>query len=199
MHIRSASSSAHVYGMSSLGMMWIISQISALMCLWSTKALDEMPLPSEMHRKTSDGDLYSKQEQIYDVAAAQMERGIAGKHFLEGHRVDFGPCTGASQALKNQAMDLRQIENREKAGKNRQFGKVSHTGAGQQPSAVGDDQDLAASQVLQGVVAGMMTTAASQSVQGVQLPTAVKDTVAAVGSGGGRCRNGRHDRGTNCG
>ena len=192
MHIRSASSSAHVYGMSSLwhDVDYIPDKRFDVPVVH--KGLDEMPLPSEMHQKTSDGDPYSKQEQIYDVAAAQMERGIAGKHFLEGHRVDLDHKIGASQALKNQAMDLRQIENREKAGKNRQFGKVSHTGAGQQPSAVGDDSDLAASQVLQGVgmVAGMMTTAASQSVQGVQLPTAVKDTVAAVGSAVGAAETG---------
>ncbi len=192
MHIRSASSSAHVYGMSSL---WHdVDYVPQKRFDVPTvhKGLDEMPLPSELHQKTADADPFQKQEQIYDVAAAQMERGIAGKHFLEGHRVDLDQKIGASQAIQNQNMDLKQIENREKASKNRQYGKVSNAVETKETQGVGDDSDLAASQLLQGVgmVAGMMTTAASQSVQGVQLPSAVKDTVAAVGSTVGAAETG---------
>ena len=74
------------------------------------KGLEEMPLPSEMHQKTSDVDPFQKQEQIYDVAAAQMERGIAGKNFLEGHRMGLDPKISNSKAIEDQTLNLQQIE-----------------------------------------------------------------------------------------
>ena len=192
MQIRSASSSSHVYGMSSLWHDVDYLPEKQFNVPVVHKGLEEMPLPSEMHQKTSDVDPFQKQEQIYDVAAAQMERGIAGKNFLEGHRMGLDPKVSNSKAIEDQTLNLQQIDKRQKAGQNRQYGKASHTEASKNATGGGDDSDLNVTQVLQGVgmVGGMMTTAATQSVQGIQLPNAVKDTVAAVGATVGAAETG---------
>ena len=184
MQIRSASTSSHVYGMSSLWHDVDYLPEKRFDVPTVHKGLEEMPLPSEMHQKTSDADPFQKQEQIYDVAAAQMERGIAGKNFLEGQRQALDPKISNANAIQDQTLNWQQIEKRQKAGELRQYGKASHSDASKNTQGAGDDSDLNVTQVLQGVgmVGGMMTTAAAQSVQGVQLPNAIKDTVAAVGS-----------------
>src|SRR5438445_9274644 len=49
------------------------------------KRLEDMALPGEQHQ-LPDGvtDPFAKLDQVYDVAAAQMERGIKGAAFLHG-------------------------------------------------------------------------------------------------------------------
>lgn len=192
MQIRSASTSSHVYGMSSLWHDVDYLPEKRFDVPTVHKGLEEMPLPSEMHQKTSDADPFQKQEQIYDVAAAQMERGIAGKNFLEGQRQALDPKVANANAIQDQTLNLQQIEKRQKAGGLRQYGKASHSDTNKHTQGAGDDSDLNVTQVLQGVgmVGGMMTTAAAQSVQGVQLPNAIKDTVAAVGSTVGAAETG---------
>ena len=49
------------------------------------KGLDDMALPSEQHQ-LPDGvaDPFKKLDEIYDIAAAQMDRGLKGQNFLNG-------------------------------------------------------------------------------------------------------------------
>lgn len=49
------------------------------------RGLDDLPLPSEQHQLPPGiKDPFSKLDQIYDVAGAQMERGLEGAAFLHG-------------------------------------------------------------------------------------------------------------------
>ena len=50
------------------------------------KNLDGMALPSEQHQlpEEAKSDPYAKQEAAFDVAAADMERGLRGQNFLNG-------------------------------------------------------------------------------------------------------------------
>ena len=185
MQVRSAMNTSNVYGMSSLWHDVDYVPEKRFDVPVVHKGLEEMPLPSEMHqRPEGDADPYKKQEIMYDVAAQQMERGLAGKAFLEGHREDITQKIGNTMATQEHRIEAKQIQKREEASKAPLYGKVSSTDTSQNARPVSDDSDLNAAQVMQGVgmVAGMMTTAASQSIQGVQLPSAVKDVVSAAGA-----------------
>lgn len=49
------------------------------------RGLDDLPLPSEQHQLPPGvQDPFAKMDQVYDVAGAQMERGIEGQTFLHG-------------------------------------------------------------------------------------------------------------------
>jgi len=66
------------------------------------KGLEEMPLPSEQ-QKLPDGfdDPFAKQDSAYEIAAAQMDRGIKGVEFLYGKKPPSevtGPGLLAQQA-----------------------------------------------------------------------------------------------------
>ena len=185
MQVRSAMNTANVYGMSSLWHDVDYVPEKRLVVPVVHNGVVEMALPAEMHQKPEgQGDPFQKQERIYDVAAQQMDRGLAGKAFLDGHRDDVTHKIGNSVATQDHRAASHQIQNRTKAGQAPQYGKVSSADSSHSSRTASDDGDLNAAQVLQGVgmVAGMMTTAASQSVQGVQLPSAVKDVVSAAGA-----------------
>ena len=66
-----------------------------------TKNFDDLPVPTEQH-ELPDGvsDPFAKLDAVYDVAAAQMERGVKGAEFLHGKaapRVDPAVQNGTVQ------------------------------------------------------------------------------------------------------
>lgn len=63
------------------------------------KGLEDLSLPSEQHQLPEGmADPFAKLEQVYDVAAEQMERGIRGQQFLNGKPVASRVPQGASAA-----------------------------------------------------------------------------------------------------
>lgn len=65
------------------------------------RGIDDMPLPSEQHQLPPGAkDPFAKLDQVYDVAAQQMERGLEGQAFLHGRpapaeRHERGPLQSA--------------------------------------------------------------------------------------------------------
>jgi hypothetical protein len=85
------------------------------------KGLDDMALPSEQHQLPAGvDDPFKKLDEIYDVAAQQMERGLKGQSFLNGSnsRVnDVAEPSGANvvrhaivNAQKGGALDNRMVD-----------------------------------------------------------------------------------------
>ena len=110
MQIRSAYNTANVHGMSSLWHDVDYLPEKRFDVPVVHRGLEEMPLPSEMHQKPEGfGDPYQKQEKVYDVAEQQMERGIVGKAFLEGQRVDLTQKIGEAAAAQDHQQAAKQI------------------------------------------------------------------------------------------
>lgn len=90
----SAPSTSHLAGMSAL---WHDAEYLPEKQLYTPtveKGLEGMPLPSERHQLPEGAtDPFAVQEKAYDVAAAQMERGIKGMEFLHGKTNRFEEIT----------------------------------------------------------------------------------------------------------
>src|SRR5258705_4314531 len=85
------------------------------------KGLDDMALPSEQHQLPAGvDDPFKKLDEIYDVAAQQMERGLKGQSFLNGANTrvnDVAEPSGAnvvrhaiSNAQKGGAVDNKMVD-----------------------------------------------------------------------------------------
>jgi hypothetical protein len=73
-----------------------------------TRNFDDLPVPTEQH-ELPDGvdDPFAKLEAVYDVASAQMERGIKGAAFLHGK-----PMVASARELAgpNDVTQVRRVE-----------------------------------------------------------------------------------------
>lgn len=71
-----------------------------------TRNFDDLPVPTE-HHELPDGvdDPFAKLEAVYDVASAQMDRGIKGASFLHGKPL----VASATSAVRDLANDVTQV------------------------------------------------------------------------------------------
>lgn len=78
------------------------------------KTLDDLPLPNELHQ-LPDGvaDPFAKMEAVFDVAAAQMERGVRGANFLHGKPLppQVDPAQNAIRLENQQERELAKAAN----------------------------------------------------------------------------------------
>lgn len=101
------------------------------------RGLDDLPLPSEQHQLPPGiQDPFSKLDQIYDVAGAQMERGLEGAAFLHGKAP---PAVYEARALD--ALEAAQEQTRTMIRPQENL-KTQDTRAGQEHRAV--DQQIEA-------------------------------------------------------
>jgi hypothetical protein len=72
-----------------------------------TRNFDDLPVPTE-HHELPDGvdDPFAKLEAVYDVASAQMDRGIKGAAFLHGKPL-VASATSAARDLANDVTQVR--------------------------------------------------------------------------------------------
>ena len=78
------------------------------------KTLDDMPLPGE-HHQLPEGvdDPFARMEAVFDVAAAQMERGVRGAAFLHGKPppAALDPAQHATRMERQQERDIARAAN----------------------------------------------------------------------------------------
>jgi len=157
------------------------------------RGLDDMALPASEHQlPEGKRDPFVVQEKAYDVASAQMERGLAGQAFLYGatvHSRGIDPSGGAKDKQTSQHHHAQNIEKAlidKRVDQGKKVGELGLYGKKPTPSDAkkGVEAPLDAAHVAQGVgmVAGMATSASAQSIQAVGVPEALKDAIGVVGA-----------------
>jgi hypothetical protein len=102
--------SAHQAGMSALwhDADYIPEQRFETPKVWRS-GVEDMPLPSEQHQLPEGvADPFAKMEAAFDVAAAQMDRGIKGATFLHGKMppAEHTPSKGVERRKQHQQMHV---------------------------------------------------------------------------------------------
>ena len=116
-----------------------------------TKNFDDLPVPTEQH-ELPDGvsDPFAKLDAVYDVAAAQMERGVKGAEFLHGKaapRVDPAVHADDVTRLQHRPNDpLRSTQHSLKKETHEQQRRLDHAAvvATAQPSSSSSSSNTAA-------------------------------------------------------
>lgn len=78
------------------------------------KTIDDMPLPAEHHQLPEGvADPFARMEAAFDVAAAQMERGVRGANFLHGKPLPpaVDPAQNAMRLENQQAREIAKAAN----------------------------------------------------------------------------------------